>query len=79
MNIVWSAAALLPLSSTTQSPKSYRAPEPVFRAVLLPNHHIATANKTTGRINLQYAGETPMYRNTTTYPIATSNAGTKIM
>jgi hypothetical protein len=29
---MWSAAALLPLSSTAQSLKSYRAPEPVFRA-----------------------------------------------
>jgi hypothetical protein len=53
MNIVWSAAALLPLSSTAQSPKSYRAPEPVFLAVLRANHHIAPAKSTTGKINLQ--------------------------
>jgi len=31
----------------------YRAPEPVFLAVLRPNNHIAPAKSSTGRINLQ--------------------------
>jgi hypothetical protein len=44
--------------------KLYQAPDLAFSADLRENHHRTPADSVTGTSTLQYAGETPMNRNT---------------